>query len=102
MKQLWANINHPCYEIDLTEFDSDDDYDPRIHEYIPLNELRHIVGSHARILKLLGRIEWVKEHGGFGTPSLICPACRHQKRSGHAENCELDLLLNKREDGRTG
>ena len=41
--ELWVNIHHPCYEIDVRDRSEWGEHDPRRQGYVPLEELRRMV-----------------------------------------------------------
>ena len=46
-------------------------------------------------LEVLKAVEWRLLIGDYGYPT--CPKCKQAKKNGHASDCTLDAVLNKKE-----
>ena len=46
-------------------------------------------------LEVLKAVEWRLLIGDYGYPT--CPKCKQAKKTGHASDCTLDAVLNKKE-----
>jgi hypothetical protein len=56
------------------------------------NQLTECQSENHRFLEMLKRLEWIN---GFPSGCHECAICCHAEYEGHADDCELALLLSK-------